>query len=91
MVDSESICSGKVLACTVNPPSPATVHIHVQLPYSAGLLVVPISTGCTSYVSWVQFPTAAGLFTSLYFHLLKSKSSLVVPIDLKILKQIKFI
>ena len=31
------------------------------------------STGCTSQVSWVRFPAAAGLFTFLYFRLITSK------------------
>ena len=31
------------------------------------------STGCTSQVSWVRFPVAAGLFTFLYFRLITSK------------------
>ena len=31
------------------------------------------STGCTSQVSWVRFPAAAGLFTFLYFCLITSK------------------
>ena len=31
------------------------------------------STGCTSRVSWIRFPAAAGLFTLLYFHPKTSK------------------
>ena len=31
------------------------------------------STGCTSQVSWVRFPAAAGLFTFLYLRLITSK------------------
>ena len=34
------------------------------------------STGCTSQVSWIQFPATAGLFAFLYFRLITSKYSL---------------
>ena len=36
------------------------------------------SAGCTSQVSWVQFPVTAGFFTCLYFRLITSKLLFIV-------------
>ena len=46
------------------------------------------NTGCTSQVSWVQFPATAGLLTFLYFHLTTSKFSLFQHDSVQILSKI---